>query len=214
MSGIARKHGVVPKPFWGRLQYPPPPKKIIFFQRTQNFSRKRVWGFSNWRLQENVFNRAKLFGWGGLNVPPHLTPQIQCLPGILVVRARPRGHVRMATQQEGSFCVVSTWDHDKQLFGRALDSNKSKRRANGRTPCSKKMHSPYSGCSQIVFAARMQHPSVKKFSTARHFLVLRGNPDLCPPVIKKNGFGAATTEYPPSTHGKTGSRSPAHKAPA
>ncbi len=56
----------------------------------------------------------------------------------IVVRARPRGHVHMATQQEGSFCIVSTWDHDKQLFGRALDSNKRKRRASGCTLHGKK----------------------------------------------------------------------------
>jgi hypothetical protein len=46
---------------------------------------------------------------------------------IVVERARLWGHVRMATQQEGSFCVVSMWDHDKQTFGRALDSNKKQK---------------------------------------------------------------------------------------
>jgi hypothetical protein len=51
-------------------------------------------------------------------------PEVQ-LSDLIVVRARPRGHVRMAMQQEGSFCIVSMWDHDKQLFGRALDSNKT-----------------------------------------------------------------------------------------
>ncbi len=47
--------------------------------------------------------------------------------------------MRMTTQQEGTFCIVSTWDHDKQLFGRALDSNKSKRRAIGHTPHGEKI---------------------------------------------------------------------------
>jgi hypothetical protein len=43
MSGISRKHGVVPKSFSGALNNSPlPQKKPIFFQRTQNFSRKRV----------------------------------------------------------------------------------------------------------------------------------------------------------------------------
>jgi hypothetical protein len=35
VSGIARKHGIVPKPFLGRPQYSPPPKKIIFFQEQE-----------------------------------------------------------------------------------------------------------------------------------------------------------------------------------
>jgi hypothetical protein len=32
VSGIARKDGIVPKPFSGHPQYFPPPKKINFFQ--------------------------------------------------------------------------------------------------------------------------------------------------------------------------------------
>jgi hypothetical protein len=70
ISGIARKHGIVPKPFLGHPQYPPPPKKIHFLPRTRDFSRKRVCGFSNWRLQENIFNRANLFGGAILLFPP------------------------------------------------------------------------------------------------------------------------------------------------
>jgi hypothetical protein len=65
VSGIARKHGIVPKPFSGHPQYSPPPqKKIHFLPRTRDFSRKRVCGFSNRQLQENVFNCANLFGGG------------------------------------------------------------------------------------------------------------------------------------------------------
>jgi hypothetical protein len=81
--GIARKHGIVPKPFLGHPQYSPPPKKIHFLPRTRDFSRKRVCGFSNWQLQENVLNRANLFWGGNLIISPHfhLAPQIQCLPG-------------------------------------------------------------------------------------------------------------------------------------
>ena len=44
---------------------------------------------------------------------------------LIVMRARLRGHVCMAVQQEGSFCIVSMWDHDEQLSGRVLVSNKS-----------------------------------------------------------------------------------------
>jgi hypothetical protein len=35
VSGIARKHGIVPKPFLGCPQYSPPPKKSIFFQEQE-----------------------------------------------------------------------------------------------------------------------------------------------------------------------------------
>jgi hypothetical protein len=35
VSGIARKHGIVPNPFLGRPQYFPPPKKSIFIQEQE-----------------------------------------------------------------------------------------------------------------------------------------------------------------------------------
>jgi hypothetical protein len=69
-SGIARKHGIVPKPFLRYPQYFPPPKKKHFLPRTRSFSRKRVFGLSNWRLQEDVFNRENLFGGATLLFPP------------------------------------------------------------------------------------------------------------------------------------------------
>ncbi len=50
------------KTFFGVLSILPPPKKIHFLLRTRDFSRKGVCGFSNRGLQENVFNRANLFG--------------------------------------------------------------------------------------------------------------------------------------------------------
>jgi hypothetical protein len=40
VSGIGRKHGIMPKPFLRRPQYFPPPKKSIFFQE-QEISRER-----------------------------------------------------------------------------------------------------------------------------------------------------------------------------
>jgi hypothetical protein len=70
VSDIARKHGIVPKPFLGHPQYLPPPKKNHFLPRTRDFSRKRVCGFSNRQLQENVFNRVNLFGGAILLFPP------------------------------------------------------------------------------------------------------------------------------------------------
>jgi hypothetical protein len=74
VSGIARKHGVVPKPFLGRPQYSPPPKKNHFLPRTRDFSRKRVCGFSNRQLQENVFNHANLCGGAIFMFPPFNPP--------------------------------------------------------------------------------------------------------------------------------------------
>jgi hypothetical protein len=67
------------KTIFGAPSILPPPKKNHFLPRTRDFSRKRVCGFSNRQLQENVFNRANLFGGQSL-CSPHLTPQIQCLP--------------------------------------------------------------------------------------------------------------------------------------
>ncbi len=53
---------------------PPPQKKIHFLPRTRDFLRKRVCGFSNWQLQENVFNRANLFGGAICMFPPFNPP--------------------------------------------------------------------------------------------------------------------------------------------
>jgi hypothetical protein len=54
---------------------------------SQNFSRKRIWGFSNQRLQENVFNRGNYLG-GNLNatllLPPTSSGKV-CLGIILLV---------------------------------------------------------------------------------------------------------------------------------
>jgi hypothetical protein len=69
VSGIARKHGIMPNHFWGTLNSSPPPKNP-FFSRTRDFSRKRVCGFSNRQLQENIFNRANLFGGQSYYLPP------------------------------------------------------------------------------------------------------------------------------------------------
>jgi hypothetical protein len=75
VSGIARKHGIVPKPFLGRSKYFPPKKEIHFLPRTRDYSRKRVCGFSNRRLQENIFNHANLFGGAILLFPPIKPPK-------------------------------------------------------------------------------------------------------------------------------------------
>jgi hypothetical protein len=44
MSSIARKHGVMPKPFLGRPQYPPPFKKSSFFPKEYIISQEREFG--------------------------------------------------------------------------------------------------------------------------------------------------------------------------
>jgi hypothetical protein len=87
VSGIARKHGIVPKPFLGHPQYFSPPKKIHFLPRTRDFSRKRVCGFSNRQLQENIFNRANLFGGAIFMFPPFNPPNpvSSCCPYALPV---------------------------------------------------------------------------------------------------------------------------------
>jgi hypothetical protein len=62
MSGVAIKHGVMPKPFFGVPSIFPPQIIIHFLLKNMQFLEKESWGFSNWRLEENVFNLAKLFG--------------------------------------------------------------------------------------------------------------------------------------------------------
>jgi hypothetical protein len=69
VSGIARKHGIVPKTIFGVPSILPPPK-FHFLLRTRDFSRKRVCGFSNWQLQGNVFNHANLFRGAICMFPP------------------------------------------------------------------------------------------------------------------------------------------------
>jgi hypothetical protein len=70
VSGIDRKHEIMPKTIFGVPSILPPPKKIHFLPRRRDFSRKRVCGFSIWRLQEIVFNRANLFGGAICMFPP------------------------------------------------------------------------------------------------------------------------------------------------
>ncbi len=62
------------KTIFGAPSILPPPKKIHFLPRTRDFSRKRVCGFSIWRLQENVFNSANLFGGAIFMFPPFNPP--------------------------------------------------------------------------------------------------------------------------------------------
>jgi hypothetical protein len=61
------------KPFLGCPHYFPP-QKIHIHPRTRDFLRKRVCGFSNWRLQENVVNHVNLFGGAIFMFPPFNPP--------------------------------------------------------------------------------------------------------------------------------------------
>jgi hypothetical protein len=81
VSGIARKHGIVPKPFSGHPQYPPPPKKSIFFLE-QEISQEREFGASQIGDFKKMFLIMQTYLGGHLIIPPHfhLAPQIQCLP--------------------------------------------------------------------------------------------------------------------------------------
>ncbi len=77
VSGIARKHGIVPKQLLGHPQYFPPPKKVLFFQE-QEISQEREFVASQIggrQLRENVFNVQTYLGGQSL-CSPHLTPQI------------------------------------------------------------------------------------------------------------------------------------------
>jgi hypothetical protein len=79
VSGIVRKHGIVPKPFLGHPQYFPPPKIIHVFQEQKIFQEREFVASQIGDYKKIFFNRANLFGGAVLLSPPHLTPQIQCL---------------------------------------------------------------------------------------------------------------------------------------
>jgi hypothetical protein len=70
VSGIARKHGIVPKPFLlGALNTPPPPQKIIFFQE-QEISQEREF------VASQIGDYKKMF----LIVQTYLGGQSLCSP--------------------------------------------------------------------------------------------------------------------------------------
>jgi hypothetical protein len=79
VSGIARKHGIVPKPFWGRPQYFPPQKKSIFFEE-QEISQEREFMASQFVGYKNMFLIVQTYLEGQSLCSTHSTPQIQCLP--------------------------------------------------------------------------------------------------------------------------------------
>jgi hypothetical protein len=88
VSGITRKHGIVPKPFLGHPQYFPPPKKSIFFQE-QEISQEREFVASQFGDYKKMFLIVQTYLEGQSLCSPHLTPQIQCLPGEKIEREPP-----------------------------------------------------------------------------------------------------------------------------
>jgi hypothetical protein len=79
VSGIARKHGIMPKTIFGAPSILPPPKNSIFFQE-EEISREREFVASQiWGLQENVFNHANLFGGAIFMFPPFNPPKSHSL---------------------------------------------------------------------------------------------------------------------------------------
>ncbi len=64
VSGIARKHGIVPKPFSGHPQYFPPRKKSIFFLE-QEISQEREFVASQIRVSVHL-NDLKAVGVVGV----------------------------------------------------------------------------------------------------------------------------------------------------
>jgi hypothetical protein len=79
VSGIARKHGIVPKLFLECPQYFPHPQKTIFFQEQEIFWE---WEFvaSQFGDYKKMFLIVPSYLEGQSLCYPHLTPQIQCLP--------------------------------------------------------------------------------------------------------------------------------------
>jgi hypothetical protein len=79
ISGIARKHGIVPKPFLGRPQYSLPQKKILFFQEHE-ISQEREFVASQISDYKKMFLIVQTYLGGQSSCSSHLTPQIQGLP--------------------------------------------------------------------------------------------------------------------------------------
>ncbi len=73
VSGIARKHGIVPKPLFGRPQYFTPPKKTIFFQE-QEISQERDVVASQIGNYKKVFLIVQTYLGGQSYYPPPFNP--------------------------------------------------------------------------------------------------------------------------------------------
>jgi hypothetical protein len=54
VSGIGRKHGIMPKPFWGALNTPPP-KKNPFSSKNKRFLKKESLGLLKLAITRKYF---------------------------------------------------------------------------------------------------------------------------------------------------------------
>ncbi len=80
VSGIARKHGIMPKPFLGRPQYFLPPKNPFSSKNKRFLEKESLWLLKS-AITRKCFKSCKPIWGGQSSCSPHLTPQIQCLPG-------------------------------------------------------------------------------------------------------------------------------------
>ncbi len=80
VSGIARKHGIVPKTIFGAPSILPPPQKKSMFFHKQEISREREFVASQIGNYKKMFLIVQTYLGGQSFCSPHLTPQIQCLP--------------------------------------------------------------------------------------------------------------------------------------
>jgi hypothetical protein len=80
MSGIARKHGVMPKKIGVPSIFPPPKKNHFLPKNTKFFKKERVEASQISNFKEMFLIMQNYLG-GDLNDPPHSTPQIQGLLG-------------------------------------------------------------------------------------------------------------------------------------
>jgi hypothetical protein len=71
VPSIARKHGIVPKPFLGHPQYFPPPKKPIFFLE-QEISQERGFVASQIGDYKKMFSIVLTFFGGKSYYPRHI----------------------------------------------------------------------------------------------------------------------------------------------
>jgi hypothetical protein len=79
VSGIARKHGIMPKPFLGRPQYFPPPF-IGHVRPRPKISQEREFVASQIGNYKKMFLIVQTYLGGQSLCSPHLAPQIQSLP--------------------------------------------------------------------------------------------------------------------------------------
>jgi hypothetical protein len=78
VSGIGRKHEIMPKPFLRHPQYFPPPKKKSIFFLGQEISQEREFVAFQIGGYKKIFLIMQTYLGGNLILPPHfhLAPQI------------------------------------------------------------------------------------------------------------------------------------------